>query len=218
LCHGFLVSGKRAKAHFSGNLRLPENRIKPPYSVVDNDHFAAAKPDYGRKKILCLARFSPEKNLLRLVEAFRQSGIAGEGWQLELVGGGPQQQELENAECPGLILQKWVSYESLPQLYASASGFILPSSFEPWGLVVNEAMAAGLPVAVSEECGCAPDLVNDASLCFPAGNTEKMAGVLKRLAGMSPEEKRKAGEYNRVVIEKFSPGQWAGSFMELAFA
>jgi 1,2-diacylglycerol 3-alpha-glucosyltransferase len=53
----------------------------------------------------------------------------------------------------------FVQYPDLPVYYALADAFILASTIEPWGLVVNEAMACGLPVLVSDRCGCAPDLV-----------------------------------------------------------
>jgi 1,2-diacylglycerol 3-alpha-glucosyltransferase len=216
LCRGFLVSGIRARQHFVHRLGLPESRVKLPYSVVDNSHFAASSPDYAAKKILCLARFSPEKNLENLTRAFEQSGISEKGWTLELTGGGPVKKALQQMGTAGVAFREWVSYEELPSLYASASAFILPSSFEPWGLVVNEAMAAGLPVAVSEECGCAPDLVPDAAFRFPAADQVRMAAVLRKLAEMSPEERLQSGKMNRQKAGEFSPEHWAKSFLQLA--
>jgi 1,2-diacylglycerol 3-alpha-glucosyltransferase len=217
-CQGFLVSGERAKAHFHQRLGIPTNRIQIPYSVVDNQHFMGVNPNYNAKKLLCVARFSPEKNLPNLIKAFKNSGIDKQGWTLELVGGGPQKKELaanfENDKS--LIFKEWVSYKDLPQLYASASFFILPSLFEPWGLVVNEAMAAGLPVAVSKECGCAPDLIPDRSLHFPASDQNQMTDLLKSIAGMSPEKLKHLGESNRQLIKSFSPKTWAEAFLGLA--
>jgi 1,2-diacylglycerol 3-alpha-glucosyltransferase len=217
-CRGFLVSGERAKAHFHQRLGIPTNRIQIPYSVVDNQHFLGVNPDYNAKKLLCVARFSPEKNLPNLVKAFKTSGIDKLGWTLELVGGGPQKKEIaaDFQNDKSLIFKEWVSYEDLPQLYASASFFILPSLFEPWGLVVNEAMSAGLPVAVSNECGCAPDLVPDSSFHFPANDLQKLEDLLKTIAGMSPEKLRHLGESNRQLIQSFSPKTWAEAFLSLA--
>jgi glycosyltransferase involved in cell wall biosynthesis len=215
-CRGFLVSGQRAKEHFSSYLGLDEQKIRLPYSVVDNGHFAQVSPDYENRKILCLARFSPEKNLLNLIKAYRLSGISEQGWSLDLVGGGPMKDELEKESGNGIQLRDWVSYGELPSLYASAGVFILPSSFEPWGLVVNEAMAAGLPVLVSEECGCAPDLVPEKNFRFPAGDPTALAGVLKKIAGMEPSERKATGERNRNRIAGFSPEAWADAFLALA--
>ena len=215
LCHGFLVSGERAKQHFSGRLGLPEHKILPPYSVVDNAHFNTSRPEFSSKKILCVARFSPEKNLKNLLSAFGMSKAAEAGWTLELVGGGPQKQELMQLAPPGVSFRDWVSYVDLPGLYASASAFILPSSFEPWGLVVNEALAAGLPAAVSEECGCAPDLVPDPSFRFPAAGVSQMAEVISRLCAMSQEERMERSEAGREIMKSFSPQAWASAFLQL---
>jgi 1,2-diacylglycerol 3-alpha-glucosyltransferase len=216
ICHGFLVSGKRAMEHFSSYLGLEKEKIRIPYSVVDNAHFHQVSPDYASRKILCLARFSPEKNLLNLIKAFRSSGISEHGWSLELVGGGPLKEELEKDSGNGIQLRDWVSYGELPSLYASAGVFILPSIFEPWGLVVNEAMAAGLPVLISDECGCAPDLVPEENFRFAAADTAAMADTLKKIALMNPAEKKAIGERNRMRIAAFSPDSWADAFLELA--
>jgi glycosyltransferase involved in cell wall biosynthesis len=216
LCQGFLVSGIRAREHFKQRLGIPADKIRLPYSVVDNAHFSSVKPDYSIRKILCLARFSPEKNLEKLMLAFQKSGIARQGWSLELVGGGPQKQELLSNKIDGVHFRDWVSYAELPALYGSASAFVLPSSFEPWGLVVNEAMAAGLPVLVSEECGCAPDLVADKGFRFGAQHGDNMARVLRELADLKPNELQRIGEENRKRIAEFSPEEWAKSFLKLA--
>jgi glycosyltransferase involved in cell wall biosynthesis len=214
LCRGFLVSGLRAKNHFVERLGLPENRVYMPYSVVDNRHFSAQLPDYSSKKILCLARFSEEKNLVKLIAAFGASRIAANGWKLELVGGGPLKQLLLDHATEGIVFRDWVAYEDLPALYTSASFFILPSIFEPWGLVVNEAMAAGLPVALSEECGCAPDLVPDPAFRFPAKDDSAIAALLQKLPLIPEEELRNIGLKNRERINAFSPEAWAEAFLQ----
>ena len=218
VCRGFLVSGIRAKEHFASYLGMDNQKISLPYSVVDNAHFHQVSPDYASRKILCLARFSPEKNLANFIKAFRLSGISEQGWSLELVGGGPLKDELAKESGNGIQLRDWVSYGELPSLYASAGVFILPSIFEPWGLVVNEAMAAGLPVLVSEECGCAPDLVPEENLRFPAADIKALSGVLKKIAGMEPSERKAIGERNRMRIAAFSPDSWADAFLGLASA
>ena len=218
LCHGFLVSGKRAAIHFNKNLMLPRNSIRTPYSVVDNRHFASVEPASDSKKIVCVARFSPEKNLDSLLHAFEISGIAQNGWTLELVGAGPLETALKNKGIGGVLFRSWVSYDQLPALYQSGAALILPSTFEPWGLVVNEAMASGLPVAVSEECGCAPDLVPDPSFRFPAADLNKMAAVLELLASMEASKRNETGEQNRRHVAAFSPEAWAEAFLSFTLS
>jgi 1,2-diacylglycerol 3-alpha-glucosyltransferase len=60
-----------------------------------------------------------------------------------------------------VLLPGFKQYSELPVYYGLASAFVHASTSEPWGLVVNEAMASGLPVLVSNQCGCAPDLVRE---------------------------------------------------------
>lgn len=215
-CDGFLVSGQRAARHFSQNLKLPPSSIRMPYSVVDNQHFASVIPTKDSRKMLCVARFSPEKNLENLISAFELSGIATSGWSLILVGAGPMEAELKIRAGIGIEFHSWVSYQELPALYQSGAALILPSTFEPWGLVVNEAMASGLTVAVSEECGCAPDLVPDAAFRFPANDVQKMAAMLQKLTSMGEAMRQETGMQNRNRIAGFSPEAWAKAFLELA--
>jgi glycosyltransferase involved in cell wall biosynthesis len=134
------------------------------------------------------------------------------------VGGGPQKQLITEMAGEGIVFREWVAYENLPALYASASFFILPSIFEPWGLVVNEAMAAGLPVALSEECGCAPDLVPDPAFRFPAKDVSLITALLQKLPSIPEEELRNIGLKNRELINAFSPEAWAEAFLRAAAA
>src|SRR4030095_2671554 len=72
----------------------------------------------------------------------------------------------------------FVNQRALPDWYASADTLVLPSdSRETWGLVVNEAMAAGLPVIVSNAAGCSVDLVRerDNGFTYPCGDVDTLA-------------------------------------------
>ncbi len=135
---------------------------------------------------LASARFVNKKNLFNLIRAYalyrklvektesrdrsEKNGAirfhADNPWPLILLGDGPLKSEIYNLVA-SLGLQKFVSlpgfrqYDELPAFYALAKVFIHASTVEQWGLVVNEAMASGLPVLVSNRCGCARDLVHE---------------------------------------------------------
>jgi glycosyltransferase involved in cell wall biosynthesis len=187
--------------------------------VVDNAHFEKGQAQKeARPVLLCVARFAPEKNLATLISAFVKSELV-QGWTLKLVGGGPLKEELQNqaAGHPSVVFADWLSYAELPDLYASASFFILPSSFEPWGLVVNEAMSAGLPVVLSEECGCRPDLLGaDNGFSFEAGNEKALIAVLNRISKLEPAALEAMGAASRQRIQSFSTRTWSQSFLRLA--
>jgi len=118
------------------------------------------------KNFLYVGRFSPEKNIIYLLKCFKKIQEEGvKDWGMILVGNGPQRKEIENIikerKIKNIFLPGFIQKEELPFYYALADCFILPSISEPWGLVVSEAMACGLPVLVSDRCGCYPDIVHD---------------------------------------------------------
>jgi glycosyltransferase involved in cell wall biosynthesis len=86
-------------------------------------------------------------------------------------------------------------YDELPAYYGLASAFVHASRVEPWGLVVNEAMSAGLPVLVSERCGCAPTLVRDGEngWTFDPADAGDIANGLERVSELSDDERRRMG-------------------------
>jgi glycosyltransferase involved in cell wall biosynthesis len=98
-----------------------------------------------------------------------------------------QSLSLENVHFAGFINQA-----ALPKLYAASDIFVLPSENEAWGLAVNEAMCAGLPIVVSNEVGCVSDLVHEGvnGHLHKAGNIEALAGALRPLLSSRPERER----------------------------
>jgi 1,2-diacylglycerol 3-alpha-glucosyltransferase len=179
LCDAALVGGK-AQRRYVEALGMPPDRVFLGYDAVDNDFFArgaaTARADaagvrarFGlpERYFLASCRFIAKKNLARLIEAFAayRDKVGEDGWDLVLIGDGELRAELE-AQARVLGVDQAVrfmgfhQYDDLPAFYGLAGGFVHVSTVEQWGLVVNEAMAAGLPVIVSRACGCADDLVD----------------------------------------------------------
>ena len=206
-CDGFLVSGKKALDHFEQRLKINASKIRIGYSVVDNNHFKNNGATRSARRLLCVARFSAEKNLQALIMAFRSSKLYTEGWELMIVGGGPLEATLETVRegDTQVKLVGWKGYDELPSLYHHAQVFILPSTFEPWGLVVNEAMAAGLPVLLSLEVGCLPDLLeeNGNGWKFEKDN-HSITRALNKLAELPPEKLRAFSERSEAIISRYS--------------
>lgn len=220
-CDGIFASGERAAQHFEQRLGFSPDKIRTGYSVVDNRHFNSLRgvQPSRQRTLLCVARFSSEKNLIQLIKDFRQSELPRKGWRLRLVGGGPQETTLRTLVTEGVELQPWKPYEELPQIYAAANAFILPSSFEPWGLVVNEAMAAGLPVLISSACGCVPDLVDTklpANFVFDPNSEVELLASLNTLGRCSTDQLQQSGVANQQRIANFSPDSWAATVLKLA--
>lgn len=213
----FLVSGKRA-AEFSANiLKINPKKIATPYSVVDNYHFAnpnGYNPE--TKTLLCMARFSKEKNQEFLIDAFLKSSLS-KSWKLKLVGAGPLKESLEQKFKANLNIElcNWVVYNDLPMIYFNSSMFVLASTFEPWGLVVNEAMSAGLPVVCSNAVGALPDLVDGNGFSFDENSMESLIGVFNQIDALSADELLKMSRRSVEIIKNFTPDIWAEQVVRL---
>jgi glycosyltransferase involved in cell wall biosynthesis len=95
--------------------------------------------------------------------------------------------------------------------YAFAGCFVLPSTREPWGLVVNEAMAAGLPVIVSNRCGCAEDLVHTGQngYLFDAGADGALESRMNAITNLPASDLARMGLRSQEIISNYSPDRWA---------
>lgn len=210
-CTSALVAGT-PHAEYLVDLGMPKERVFLGYDVVDNDHFAEKSAEVRsqepecrkllglpKKYFLASARFVEVKNLPRLLRAYaRYRDLASLGqsgkrdreiWDLVLTGDGPLRESL-NSQLSTLNLHKHVhlpgfkQYDELPAYYALASAFVHASITETWALVVNEAMASGLPVLVSNGCGCARDLVQEGlnGFTFNPYEIEQLAQLMLKLS------------------------------------
>ena len=230
-----LVGGPRHRDYLI-KLGLPADRIALGYNAVDNAAFAAraaaarARDDRpaglpGRPYFIAVNRFVPEKNLVTLVEAFasyRQEAKAANAWDLVLIGGGPGAGAVDAAVAAsglgGSIHRPgFLQGEELARWLAGAGAFVHPSLMEPWGLVVNEAAATGLPLLVSDRAGCVETLVPE-----PAGTTGRRfdphdpAAITAALAWMAtlPDPERMAmGARAAAVVGEWGPERFAAGML-----
>ncbi len=227
------VGGRRHRQYLT-KLGMPDQHVWERYNVVDNDYFARKAKEarlngqeqrdrlgLQERYFLYVGRFSPEKNPKGLLEAYRSyySAHSG-GWGLVLVGDGPQFGELRRfARAVGLDHIQWPGFkqiDELPSYYALGSGFVLPSASESWGLVVNEAMACGLPVLVSERCGCAADLVQEGrnGYTFDPHNVDELAERMSMLASLGQAERDTLARRSEEIIAGFTPEVWANNLAD----
>ncbi len=224
-----LVGGRFHRDYLT-ELGLERERIGLGYDVVDNEHFrrgaarARANDQEERRRLgvpqryfLASNRFIPKKNLPGLVRAFaayRKSAGPG-AWDLVVLGDGELRAELEALrEQLGLggcvHLPGFRQYEDLPAYYGLAGGFVHTSTTEQWGLVVNEAMAAGLPVLVSRRCGCVPDLVEEGrnGFTFDPHDEDGLSRHLLRMAG-GEYDRASMGRAGEEIIARWTPETFA---------
>ncbi|ESW60347.1 MAG: glycosyl transferase family 1 [Rhodobacter sp. CACIA14H1] len=196
---GFLAIGSANAAYYRSMGISADKIFHVPYTV-ENTRFIAAgvtvSADRGATRaklgmdpnlpaIIYASKFDRRKHpddLLAAYSKLRSDGVAA---QLVLVGTGVLEDTLKrhvlDASIPDVIFPGFVNQAELPSVYAASDVFVLPSSNEPWGLVVNEAMCAGLPIVLSEEIGCADDLVRNGvnGATFAAGDVDGLMNALR---------------------------------------
>ena len=175
---------------------------------------------------LASARFIPKKNLPRLIRAYsvyrQKSEVAGNTpWDLVLLGDGPLRQTL-NSQLSTLNLQAHVhlpgfkQYDELPVYYALAKAFVHASTTEQWGLVANEAIASGLPVIVSDRCGCVPELVNGNGFTFDPFDEQELVERLSQMASLSADERKSLSDASYGISANFAPKRFGEGLEQAA--
>lgn len=236
-CYGAALVAGTVHVRYVAELGMPMDRIFTGYDVVDNDYFstavdairanpgsAGALTKCSEPFFLASARFIERKNLIRLIEAYhmyRQKSAAPR-WKLVILGDGPQRLQIEQAIRERHLTQfvhlpGFVSYNELPAFYALAGAFVHPSISEQWGLVINEAMASGLPVVVSDRCGAAPDLVQNGvnGWTFNPYDVADIAEKLEKVQ-LAVRAGEPLGEASRRIVSEWSPARFAEGLFRAA--
>ncbi len=165
--------------------------------------------------VLSVARLVPEKAhdvLVRAAAAADEPRLV-----IALVGGGPEHERLRRlADELGvrLVLTGDRPWEQIVEAYVAADVFALLSQREPWGVVVNEAAACGLPLVLSDRVGAAPDLLLDGEngVLVAAGDVAATTIALRRLA-TDPAERARMGARSRELVQDWGYGPSVEGFL-----
>jgi glycosyltransferase involved in cell wall biosynthesis len=225
---GVLAPSNRAVG-FVKSLGVPRSRVFLVPYVVDNDYFAARAAVVDRSAVrtelgiaenafaaLFVGKLVPWKRPWDLLRA----AAAAPGVHCLIVGEGPERDRLEKLAID-LGLNDRVTFlgfqnqSELPALYASADILVLPSEYEAFGLVVNEAFACGLPAAVSTACGCVGDLVVEGATgyTFAPGDVQALATVLESIA-CDRDRLQLLREGARARIQTWGTEAWVDSMVD----
>lgn len=231
-CDGFVVSGQSALEYVQ-QFAAPEQKIFVARNAVDIDLFAARKErirqtaDRLRGKLalppryfLFVGRLVRSKGVFDLIEAYRAlpSELRG-SISLVFAGDGPMRAELEALAreiYPGSVhFPGFVHRDELAGYYALAECLVMPTHTDPWGLVVNEAMACGLPVICTNVAGCAADLIRENGILIAPANVVQLADAMLKLA-TRPDLRQHMAAESAKLIQKYSPEACAAGFAQAA--
>lgn len=227
---GVITVGADGRA-FASRYGVPNDRIFFAPHVIDVEHFsrgrAAALPDRERLReelglrgvtFIFVGRLWWGKGLKELIDAFAQLQRRAEGEvSLLLVGDGADERAIAGrAQAEGLhnvVLAGFKQKAELPRYYAAADVFVFPTLGDPYGLVVDEAMACSLPIVSTSSAGEIGDRIEDGVNGFivPPANSAALLDRMERLAG-DGELRQRMGEVSADRIAGHTPERWAIDF------
>jgi glycosyltransferase involved in cell wall biosynthesis len=235
-CDAALVGGA-IHGDYLTELGFPRERIVLGYDAVDNDYFrqraAAVRARAAELReaaglpprfFFACTRFLARKNvdgLLRAYASYRRRAPAPT-WGLVVAGSGEEAARLTGLErelaLEGVIWRGFIQYDRLPLYYGLASAFVHAAKSEPWGLVVNEAIASGLPVIVSLTTGARHDLVSDGEngYVFDPFDDDDLAWALARLAATSEADREAMGRRSLAIASRWGPERFAAGLIAAA--
>ena len=213
------ISGGTAAAEYLRFLGVRKN-IENFYNPVDVDHFStqgqlsllekqAVKKKIGVRNSSRVIMFSGRLVTIKcvdlLIKAFLQVKEKFQDIELLIVGYGPEEQRLKKM-AGGNSRIHFLGHrgiDEIPGIYGISDILVLPSISEPWGLVVNEAMACGCAIIVSDRCGCSRDLIQDNGIIVEGGKLYPLVGALEQL--LSSESRLEAMKEKSIeIIDRFS--------------
>jgi glycosyltransferase involved in cell wall biosynthesis len=236
LFDGFLCIGSLNRAYYR-HYGVPEKKLFDMPYAVNNEFFqkagtkAAPQRDLLRAQlglsdkrpiILYASKLTARKRPADLLDAYTSlsAGSGEEPWPyLLFVGDGSERGKLEEQVAKlGWSSVRFLGFQdqsSLPAYYDLCDLFVLPSAYEPWGMVINEAMNFGKPIIVSHQVGAGYDLVADGQngYVFPSGDVEALADCLKKSL-LSEEKLKGMGEASFIRINQWSFAQDVDGLVE----
>lgn len=217
-CGGFVAYGTKAKEYMV-SMGVDENNIFIATNVGNVDFFMRESEKNRSKRdiianklkintkfnILYVGALSERKGTKYLIEAYKRFKQSNQEWGLILVGNGPEKEALlsSSENVADIHFVEFVQPEFLPNYYSIADIFVIPTSSDPFSIVVSEAMASELPVISTFANGASTDLIfeNYNGLVIPDKNTEEIYNALKKISE-NPEKIRLMGKNSKKIIQE----------------
>ncbi len=198
---------------FAKKLGYSQEKYWDGFYSCDWEKFAKFSPEVARNKkpqqFLYVGRLVQEKGIESLVDAYLNYRTATDSpWPLAVVGKGPLKHLLIHE---GIQVKGFIQPRDLPALMQSATVLILPSLFEPWGVVVHEATSSKLPLILSDACGSGDHLLQHQKngFKFKAGSIDDLTEAMLTMHNLTDTELQMFGEQSFELSKQYSPKRWA---------
>jgi glycosyltransferase involved in cell wall biosynthesis len=220
--NAYVVPGEKSRSFLQG-FGVDSEHIRLIGNPVDNDLYKKdVSPDqlpFNTEKtvVLFVGRLVSIKGIDALLRAFQ--AIQEEELTFVIIGDGPLQKKVMEAKEKDSRIEyrRFVPHEELPRYYHAADLLVLPSTYEAWGLVINEAMNAGLPIITTTNVGAAGEIVRDGCNGYVIAPDDPDAIYEKILElHRDPEKRRRMGQESRNIISEWGLDKAVNGFREAA--
>ena len=214
------LPGER-QAQFAKKLGFTEKQILRGLYCCDQEKYAVSyqEREQSRKEMptafIYVGRLSLEKGIETLKKGYQYyRDLSKRPWPLICCGTGPLEHLLQDVD--GMVLKGFIQPEDLPNEMKKAGCLLIPSLFEPWGVVVHEATSAGLPVICTSSCGASVHLVQDGynGYVVEPGKADNLGEAMLRYTQLSYERKTEMSANSYNLSLQFTPKRWATCFYE----
>jgi glycosyltransferase involved in cell wall biosynthesis len=211
------------QTNFARRLGFPVRRIlhgslscdHPAFAAIHDKRIAEGRP--LPHAFIFAGRLVESKGIATLAGAYEKyRGMTTDPWPLIVCGAGPLESLLTNR--PGVEVRGFVQPSDLPHLMGQAGCLLIPSTFEPWALVVNEATAAGLLIVSTDKVGAVPHLVQNYynGFVISAGDDAGLAESMFRVSNMSAPRRERMSEASHDLSWQYTPARWADALLDFA--
>jgi glycosyltransferase involved in cell wall biosynthesis len=211
---GLWVPGLRQKS-FGIKVGFQELNIKLGAYCCELDRYNSIfeSNNTHSKRLIFAGRYASEKGILELLKAFKN--LAPADWELHCIGTGPLKDQIP--EIKGVKHYGFVQPADLPNIMKEGGVFILPSKFEPWGVVVHEFAAAGFPMVLSDQVGSVEVFLEEGvnGYTFSWQKENDLENTLQKIMSLSKDQLLEMGKKSHEFAQRITPELWANTLMEI---
>jgi glycosyltransferase involved in cell wall biosynthesis len=201
------------QAVFASKLGFQEKSIiRGAYSCDVSKFSSVIQQPQRHNRLIYAGRYSPEKYVQPLFELFHKLAEKEfPNWELHCIGTGPLWNE--RLQSPHIVHHGFMQPDGLLAFMSTGNAFVLPSTFEPWGVAVHEFAAAGYPLILSDAVGAAEAFLETTKngYLFQAGNKDALEDALRKMMSQSQAQLLEMGLHSRALAFSITPESWATS-------
>jgi glycosyltransferase involved in cell wall biosynthesis len=209
------------QVRFARKMGFAENRIKTGIYVCDNIRFNEVhsyrklNPSAIKNRVIYAGRYIPEKDIENLMQVASEiANQRNDDWEFHFIGTGALWDK--RVQHPKIVHHGFLDGQQLDEIMRRGAIFILPSLFEPWGVVVNEFAMAGYPLILSDQVGARTALLKaNNGRVFAAGNKDQMKQALMELMDLPQAELMKLGEQSHLSASKINEDGFKNAILEM---